>query len=142
MQYLLAASLLSSLLSVASARALHTERDSRSRAAYTLDNDAAGASIIAMKISLADGTLSLPVKTSTGGRGLLANTVNGQGGPDGLFGQNAVVVSQDVCSLADHSGGACPVIPFPCMLISLWHLVPLHRQPWIMHCFHVFYRQQ
>ncbi|MCJ1249203.1 hypothetical protein MMC30_006426 [Trapelia coarctata] len=95
MQYLLATSLLASLLSVASARVVNTERDSRPRAAYTLDNDAAGASIIAMKISLGDGTLSSPVKISTGGQGLLGNNANGPGGPDGLFGQNAIIVSED-----------------------------------------------
>jgi len=96
MQYLLATSLIASLLSVASARAVITERDSRLRAAYTLDNDAAGASIIAMKISLADGTLHSPVKTLTGGQGLPGNIANGPSVPDPLFSQNAVVVSENV----------------------------------------------
>ena len=96
MQYLLATSLVASIFSVVSTRAVNGERDRRPRAAYTLNNDATGASVIAMKISLADGMLSSPVKTPTGGQGLLGNTANGTAGPDGLFSQNSLIVSEDV----------------------------------------------
>ena len=48
-------------------------RDSQygqNRAAYFQDNDPAGNSIVALQISSSDGTLSNPVRTSTGGKGL------------------------------------------------------------------------
>jgi hypothetical protein len=44
------------------------------RAAYILKNDPAGSSIISLKISVEDGTLSSPVLTSTGGKGLIGVT--------------------------------------------------------------------
>lgn len=75
-------------------------RDNRKRAAYTLSNNAAGANLLALSISVEDGTLSKPVLTPTGGKGLLGNTANGTSGPDGLFGQGAVTVSQDVSLLS------------------------------------------
>jgi len=40
------------------------------RVLYFLDNDAAGNSIVSVQISDQDGTLSSPVKTATGGKGL------------------------------------------------------------------------
>ncbi|KAE9374242.1 hypothetical protein N431DRAFT_404788 [Stipitochalara longipes BDJ] len=76
-----------------------SSRDS-SRAAYFLDNNPAGASIISLKIA-EDGTLSNPVRTSTGGTGLLGLTAgtNGSapaaGGADTLLTQDAVVVDGD-----------------------------------------------
>jgi hypothetical protein len=51
-----------------------------SRAVYFLDNNPAGASIISLKIA-EDGTLSHPVRTSTGGQGLLALTAGMNGAP-------------------------------------------------------------
>lgn len=42
----------------------------QNRAAYFQDNDPAGNSLVALQISGYDGTLSNPVKTSTGGKGL------------------------------------------------------------------------
>lgn len=48
-------------------------RDSQhrqNRAAYFQDNGSAGNSIVALQISSSDGTLSNPVRTSTGGEGL------------------------------------------------------------------------
>ena len=75
-------------------------RDS-SRAAYFLDNNPAGASIISLEIA-EDGTLSNPVRTSTGGTGLFALTAGTNGAPaaaggaDTLFTQDSVVVSNDV----------------------------------------------
>lgn len=62
------------------------------RAAYTLQNNPDGNYILALAISSKDGTLSSPVKTNTQGKGLLG--VNA--GPDGLFGQGAVEISQNV----------------------------------------------
>ncbi len=68
------------------------------RAAYCLDNNPAGCSIIASEISVADGTLSSPVKIATGGKGL--HDFNATSGStteeDGLFSQGSVVVSEDV----------------------------------------------
>jgi hypothetical protein len=40
------------------------------RVLYFLDNDPNGNSVVSVKISDSDGTLSSPVKTSTGGSGL------------------------------------------------------------------------
>lgn len=49
-----------------------------SRAAYFLDNNPAGASIVSLQIA-EDGTLSYPVRTSTGGKGLFALTAGTNG---------------------------------------------------------------
>ncbi len=48
------------------------------RAAYFLDNNPAGASIISLQIA-EDGTLSYPVRTSTGGKGLMALSAGANG---------------------------------------------------------------
>lgn len=53
--------------SLVSAAALMPRSDYR--AAYFLDNDPAGSSIVSLKIDINDGTLSDPVRTSTGGVG-------------------------------------------------------------------------
>ena len=50
--------------------ALHDPRGPQNRAAYFLDNDPAGDSIVALDIADADGKLSAPVRTPTGGKGL------------------------------------------------------------------------
>lgn len=49
-------------------------------AAYFLDNNPAGASIISLEIA-DDGTVSKPVRTSTGGKGLMAFTGGAVGAP-------------------------------------------------------------
>jgi hypothetical protein len=61
------------------------------RVLYFLDNDQAGNSIVSLQISDSDGTLSSPVRTLTGGKGLPL-----------LFGpsQDGVVVSGNVCLLS------------------------------------------
>jgi hypothetical protein len=48
------------------------------RAAYFLDNNPAGSSIVSLQIA-DDGTLSYPVRTPTGGKGLLALTAGTNG---------------------------------------------------------------
>ena len=82
----------------ASPWSIAAREDTRKRAAYTLNNDATGAQLVSFKISVADGTLSHPVATDTGGKGLLGRNGNKTAGPDGLFGQGAVEVSQSVRS--------------------------------------------
>ncbi len=64
------------------------------RAAYFQDNDPAGNSLVALQISEYDGTLSNPVKTSTGGKGLAGLIA---------ISQDSVVVDGDVSP---------PVLPF------------------------------
>ncbi|MCJ1474536.1 hypothetical protein MMC13_003194 [Lambiella insularis] len=59
-------------------------RDNQTHAVYTLDNDPAGASIVSLHIDQFTGIVSSPVKTSTGGKGLV-----------GATGSNSVVVSGD-----------------------------------------------
>jgi hypothetical protein len=94
-----------------------------SRAAYFLDNNPAGASIISLKIA-EDGTLSDPVRTSTGGKGLFGLTAGANGAPaaaggaDTLFTQDSVVVSNDV---SHFKGG---------IFSTNFKAVPLHRQSW------------
>ncbi|KAH8821488.1 hypothetical protein F5884DRAFT_850713 [Xylogone sp. PMI_703] len=65
------------------------------RAAYFLDNNPAGSSIVSLKIDINDGTLSDPVRTSTGGVGMYALAGAAPGGADTLFTQDSVVVSED-----------------------------------------------
>lgn len=89
-------SLLLAGLSVCSALSLQARGDSGKRAAYIFSNNPYGNKILALSISTVDGTVSKPVLTPTGGNGLLGLTGNGPAGPDGLFSQGAVVVSQDV----------------------------------------------
>ena len=95
MHHLSALLLLAGLISLVAPRVIDRS-DTQPRAVYTLENDEAGGYILALPINLADGTVSPPVKTPTGGLGLLGNTATGPSGPDGLFGQNAVIVSEDV----------------------------------------------
>jgi hypothetical protein len=110
------------LVPLVSAAAL-LPRDDRNRAAYFLDNNPAGTSIVALEISVEDGTLSNPVRTPAGGVGLYGLTASSTGGApaagdaDTLFTQDSVVVSQDVCTSIRFSTQK---------LISL---VSVHRQP-------------
>jgi hypothetical protein len=55
-------------------------RGNPNRAAYFLNNDPAGASIVSLKINPNDGTLSSPVVTWTGGKGLYGLTASSTGG--------------------------------------------------------------
>lgn len=83
-------------LTLSSALSIYPRGDSRKRAAYILSNQPEGNSLLALSILTANGTVSKPVLTPTGGNGLLGNTANGTAGPDELFGQGAVIVSKDV----------------------------------------------
>ncbi|KAL8822837.1 MAG: hypothetical protein Q9191_006434 [Dirinaria sp. TL-2023a] len=95
--HLTLASLFTTTLTLASALSIQPRGDTRKRAAYTLSNDASGANLLALSISVEDGTVSNPTLTPTGGKGLLGKkSANASAGPDGLFGQGAVTVSQDV----------------------------------------------
>src|SRR3569833_2791733 len=54
-------------------------RSGSAKALYFLDNNPAGASIVSLKISSKDGTLSDPGRTSTGGGGRYGMTAMGVG---------------------------------------------------------------
>lgn len=76
------------------------------RAAYFLDNNPEGSSIVSLAIA-ENGTLYNPVRTSTGGIGELNLVANATGpaapGPvDSLVSQNSVVVSGDVSTSKYH----------------------------------------
>ena len=86
----------------------------KQRVAYFQDNDPAGAAIIALRISESDGTLSSPVRTLTGGKGLAGLIA---------ISDDSVTVADDVCS-----GDQCPIGHFHkrlmqdnCYLVSLYH---------------------
>ena len=72
--------------SLVSATAIGLRDNPNNRAAYILKNDPAGSSIISLKISVEDGTLSSPVITSTGGKGLYGLTVSSTGGAPAVGG--------------------------------------------------------
>lgn len=76
-------------------------RDTRQRAAYFLDNDPAGSSIVALKISVDDGTLSQPVRISTGGKGLLGlfGGAPGTAPAPGAAGKSSITKWLSVCRL-------------------------------------------
>ena len=95
MRFLLS-SFLTASLGLVSAMSVESRGDSRKRAAYILSNNPEGNNILALSISTKDGTVSDPVLTPTGGKGLLGLTANGTAGPDGLFSQGAVTVSRNV----------------------------------------------
>jgi len=73
--HLLAHLLIPQLVSAAALGA----RDYGNRAVYFLDNNPAGSSIVSLKISPQDGTLSNPIRTSTGGIGLFGLTASKTG---------------------------------------------------------------
>lgn len=83
------------LSATATPLSIHHKRDESNRAAYFLDNDPAGSSIITLKIS-EDGFLSSPTRISTEGKGLYGVNSGGDAGPDSLFAQDSIVVEQDV----------------------------------------------
>ncbi len=80
-----------------------SQRDDRNRAAYFLDSNPSGSSIVPLKISTQDGTLSDPIRIPTGGKGLQGLTASATpgvapapGGGDPFFSQDSVLVSEDV----------------------------------------------
>jgi len=83
------------LFTTATPLSANYKRDESNRAAYFLDNNPAGSSIITLKIS-DDGFLSSPTRISTGGVGLYGVNSGGEAGPDSLFAQGSIVVEQDV----------------------------------------------
>ena len=68
-----------SLLLPAAAAATVIPRTGTPKALYFLDNNPAGASVVSLQLSDSDGTLSNPVRTSTGGVGLFGLTATGPG---------------------------------------------------------------
>ena len=89
-QSLLLKSLLLCTVSFSLSSAVTRPRDLSHRTLYFQDNDPAGNAIIALKISQEDGTLSSPVKTPTGGKGLAGLVA---------ISQDSVVVYNDVFHL-------------------------------------------
>ena len=88
---------------IASALAAPWHMNNHTRAIYTLSNDPSGNNLLSLAISPTDGTVSSPVLTSTGGKGLRGLNVGppfgapgSPAGPDSLFGQGAVSVSHNV----------------------------------------------
>ncbi len=69
-----------------SAAAIGLRDNPDNRAAYFLRSDPAGSSIISLKISVEDGTLSSPVVTSTGGKGLFGLSASSTGGAPAVGG--------------------------------------------------------
>ncbi|RGP58973.1 3-carboxymuconate cyclase protein [Fusarium sporotrichioides] len=60
-------------------------------ALYFLDSDPHGASVVSFGIA-SDGLLGKPVRTSTGGNGMIGNNANGSVNADPLFSQGSVIV--------------------------------------------------
>lgn len=99
-------SLIACCLALCSASSLPDSEQARDtaaaqRAAYFLDNNPSGASVVSLSIAV-NGTLSNPIRTSTGGVGSWAKWVisnppppdnTGFAGPDSLYSANSVVVS-------------------------------------------------
>ncbi len=118
--------LTSILISLASAHAWRGHNDTSTRAIYTLSNDPSGNKILSLAVSVADGTISSPVLTSTGGKGLLGLNVGppfgapgSPAGPDGLFGSGSVVVSQNVSDSSEpKSIHHCADVDFMCSISS------------------------
>ncbi|KAF7945578.1 hypothetical protein EAE96_010345 [Botrytis aclada] len=85
------------------AASIITRHHSRDAAAYFLDNNPNGSTIIAMRVSREDGILSLPTRISTVGKGMFgldAPAANSTAAPapgsaDTLFSQNSIIVSGD-----------------------------------------------
>jgi hypothetical protein len=96
-------SLIACWLTIGSAASLPNSGNENAvqRAAYFLDNDPSGASVLSLNI-LSNGNLSNPVRTFTKGNGSWAKWIipnppppdnTGFAGPDSLFSANAIVVS-------------------------------------------------
>ncbi|KAI1333851.1 hypothetical protein F5Y15DRAFT_410049 [Xylariaceae sp. FL0016] len=79
-------------VSLATAAVLPRTNSKSPKALYFLENDPAGANIVSLGVS-ANGALGNPVRTSTGGKGLIGVNAMGPAPMDTLFSQDAVVVS-------------------------------------------------
>ncbi|KAJ4123539.1 hypothetical protein NW765_006563 [Fusarium oxysporum] len=84
--------LINALLVTASLTQAHPKPHKSDRALYFLDSDPQGASVVSLSIAK-DGSLGKPQRTSTGGRGLIGNNMNGPVKMDPLFSQGSIVVS-------------------------------------------------
>lgn len=89
-------------LTTLSLAAPHQYGDGSKRAVYSLSNNANGSQIVALSIA-EDGTVSNPILTSTGGKGLQGLNVGPPFGapgspamPDSLFTQGSVHVADNV----------------------------------------------
>ena len=70
---------------------------SSNAAAYFLDNNPSGNSLVSLKIGK-DGSLSEPVKTATGGKGgISVNATGFQSTADSLGSQGSVITNGNVC---------------------------------------------
>jgi hypothetical protein len=67
---------LSALAAVINVGAAPTQQRTQQKALYFLDNNPSGASVVSIEIAQ-DGTLSNPVRTATGGVGLIGLTAMG-----------------------------------------------------------------
>ncbi|KAI1035415.1 hypothetical protein LB504_005893 [Fusarium proliferatum] len=83
---------INALLVTASLTQAHPKPHRSDRALYFLDSDPEGASVVSLSIA-EDGSFGQPQRTSTGGRGLISNNVNGTVTMDPLFSQGSIVVS-------------------------------------------------
>ncbi|KAF4340268.1 3-carboxymuconate cyclase [Fusarium beomiforme] len=83
---------LNALLVTASLVQAHPKPYKSHRALYFLDSDPQGASVVSFNIGK-DGSLGQPQRTSTGGKGLISNNVNGSVTMDPLFSQGSIIVS-------------------------------------------------
>jgi hypothetical protein len=82
---------LGTLVFAASLAQAYPKTHTSSRALYFLDSDPQGASIVSFNVA-EDGSLGEPYRTSTGGKGLIANDMNGTVMTDPLFSQDSVIV--------------------------------------------------
>jgi hypothetical protein len=80
------------LVTAAGLASAHPKPHEPSRALYFLNSDPEGASIISFEIAK-DGSLGEAYHTSTGGKGLIGQGMNGPVSADPLFSQGSVVVS-------------------------------------------------
>ncbi|KAF5637040.1 3-carboxymuconate cyclase [Fusarium sp. NRRL 25303] len=85
---------INALLVTASITQAHPKPHKSDRALYFLDSDPQGASVVSISIA-EDGSFGQPRRTSTGGRGLISNNVNGTVTMDPLFSQGSIVVSEN-----------------------------------------------
>lgn len=110
---------LSLLLGAALAAPLNGHRALRGSAAYFLDNNPEGSSIISLHVD--NGLLSDPFRTSTGGQGSIGtNTTGFPNAVDSLMSQGSVAVG----------GGVCTILVM--MSIEADNaVVPFHGQRWL-----------
>ena len=94
---------LTTCFALASTFPTHGYYNDSKRAVYTLSNNPDGNNILSMSVAY-NGTLSSPVLTPTGGKGLRGvyvglpyGTAGSPANTDSLFSQGSVVVSEKVC---------------------------------------------